>query len=183
MPRLFYGIDMPVKVKDEARNARRWLTDGGVVADSWTNADLLHITVLFIGMIDTNYLPDMVAAGEFAVRSMNRFSLRTDSLGVFPKNKILWLGLDDKKSELSALSNLHDTLIHQLETVLPVEFDKRPFRPHLTLARKLRDSSRIGEADSFPKMDIEVTELCLLESIRIGGVLQYPVRHRFKLGE
>ncbi len=182
MPRLFYGIDMPNPIKLEAKAAARKLMELGIVADSWTNTDLLHITVLFIGMVDSGYLPDLLAVGKTTAKAVSPFSLWTGSFGVFPKNRILWLGVNESSSDLQALRQLNGSLAEQLSSILPVELDTRPFRPHLTLARKLRDGIKVTDAISFPKMEIRVSQLCLFESVRIGGVLEYPVRHRFTLG-
>lgn len=182
MPRLFYGIDIPGMVKSDVKSAQKLLTLQGIIADSWTNPDLLHITVLFLGVLDSGEMPKLLRAGELAAKDTSPFSLWTGNFGTFVKNRILWLGFDEERSDMFSLKALNRSLRDQLAGELPIEFDTRPFRAHLTLARKLKDASKLDKASRLQSTEIQVTELCLFESIRIDGVLQYPVRHRFKLG-
>ncbi len=181
MPRLFYGIDVPVSVKSEAKMAQKMLMEQGIVAESWTNANLLHVTVLFLGMLDALEMPKLLAAGQDAVKEVQPFLLWTGEFGSFAKNRILWLGFDER-SDMSSLTKLNQLLRNRLAGEIPIEFDIRPYRAHLTLARKLKDSSKLSQATPMSKQEIPVTELCLFESTRINGILQYPIRNRFKLG-
>jgi RNA 2',3'-cyclic 3'-phosphodiesterase len=179
VPRLFYGVDIPGSVKSDVKAAQKQLKEEGVIADSWTNPALLHVTVLFLGMLDGEELPGLMAAGRSAVQGVSPFSIWTGKFGVFAKNRILWLGFAEEESDVSALKTLNRSLNEALSGKLPVELDTRPYRAHLTLARKLKEATKLDQANQLPRTEIRVTELCLFESTRIDGVLQYPVRHRF----
>lgn len=182
MPRYFFGVDVPVDVKAQLRAIQQTLRAAKVEANGWSNPDLLHVTTLFIGMVDASVEPVLREAGAGAAAAVAPFQLITGTYGVFARNKVLWLGFDEKESDLDALSQLHDSLLTMLTDRVPVELDPRPYRAHLTLARKLRDATRLRKVEAPPKFSIPVHELCLFESVRVdGGPLTYPIRVRFPL--
>ena len=182
MPRYFFGIDLPPSVKTVLRDAQTNLQSHHIIADGWSNPDLLHVTSLFIGIVDMSFLPLLDEAGRAAARCVNPFELTTGQYGVFAKNKVLWLGLA-QASEKTALTQLHLALLSSLTGKLPVDFEERAYRPHLTLARKLKDAARLKKVRAPEPTSFVVNELCLFESLREDGQLVYPIRQRYPLGE
>jgi RNA 2',3'-cyclic 3'-phosphodiesterase len=112
-----------------------------------------------------------------------------DQAGAFARNKILWVDVlkDDGWQHLSAL---HDATRKEVESLRLVELENRPYRAHITLARKLdsasvdvianRQNSGVSSFEGFP-LAVAVDDLCLFESTRINGKLTYPVVERFDL--
>lgn len=101
----------------------------------------IHLTLKFLGNIDEPMVERVRHVLEGSARSCNCFDLQVEGLGVFPslrRPRIVWVGLR-KEPAL-------DKLQRGLETsLLPLgwKLDKRPFKPHLTLAR-LKSSRNIS---------------------------------------
>lgn len=183
MTRLFFGIDLPLELKELIRTDQQRLKECGIVAEGWSNPNLLHITTLFIGEIDEAYIPEICRAGQLAAATTDAFELAFHSFGVFAQNKVLWIGFDEKSQQFKSLLNISTVLHEFLSDKLPVELDARPYRAHVTLARKLKDATRLRKIFFELTKTFTVTELCLFESKRIHGELVYPVRERFELSK
>ncbi len=90
----------------------------------------LHITLLFMGDVPLNEIPEI----ESFVKSieLTPFSFTISKIGFWPHNKIVWAGPEDTKPELEELSN-------QIQIGLKRYVSgRRKFTPHVTLARKVK---------------------------------------------
>ena len=90
----------------------------------------LHITLLFLGDVPLNEIPEI----ENFVKSveLTPFSFSISKIGFWPHNKIVWAGPEDTKAELEDLSNQIQIGLKRYVS------DRRKFTPHVTLARKVR---------------------------------------------
>jgi RNA 2',3'-cyclic 3'-phosphodiesterase len=179
--RFFYGIAISDELKERLRSEQGNLQSARIAADGWSNPALLHITSLFLGPVEEPYRPMLLQAGLAVATSLAPFSLTTGKLNVFVHNKVLWLGFEEKGGGLAKLAYLNEALKDQLTQKLPIEFDERPYKAHLTLARKVKDATRLKKVAPLEATTIEVTEFCLFESLREEGQLVYPIRARFPL--
>ena len=130
MPRLFFAV--PLEPTPELRNVARRLELLGsairaVPRDQW------HLTLKFLGEIPEEQIPALKEIClERAIRCPEA-TLRLQGLGVFPhlaRPQVVWCGLPES-GPLIELAN-------QLETDcerMGIPRDRRPFHPHLTLAR------------------------------------------------
>ena len=97
-----------------------------------TQADKLHLTLLFMDGVPADGLDDAIAAGEAAARDWSDFDLVLDCPGVWRRGGIAHLAPDRPPA---ALGRLHDRLAAAArERGLP--FDGRAYAPHVTLARR-----------------------------------------------
>jgi 2'-5' RNA ligase len=186
--RLFYGVDVPPHLKDEIGRVQRELKNRGVAANKWSDPALFHLTVLFLGEMPFEKLKQLDEVGCHAARQVAPFELAFGALGAFPKNRILWLGLQ-RDAGMHSLSQLHDcvrTLVAK-DALAPLE--TRPYSPHLTLARQVQQSTlaAVERERSLPATlltdgTFRVEHLILFESTRENGKLVYPVRRRYALG-
>lgn len=100
----------------------------------WVNPAGIHLTLAFLGELDDKQLAQAVAAAEAAASSAQPFSYRLTQPGIFgsPRSpRVLWMGIEEPSGKLN---QLHQSLNRQLEQ-RGFEVEKRPFSPHLTLAR------------------------------------------------
>ncbi|ACV58067.1 RNA 2',3'-cyclic phosphodiesterase [Alicyclobacillus acidocaldarius] len=178
--RLFFGLELPDAWKDEiAKRCESIRQQGQVVARNWSRKDLYHLTVLFLGAVDPADLERAFLAGERAAGAQAPFRLTTGSFGRFHQSRVFWLGLDEAESDLAELTALHRCVRIAVNAALPsVQIEDRPYRPHITLARELRQFSEPELVAPRPLSHV-FTELCLFESTRNGGQLAYPVIRRF----
>jgi 2'-5' RNA ligase len=134
--RLFVAVDLP----DEARQAiavhQKLLA--GPLSKSKDGLKLvepsrMHLTLLFIGEAQEARVPAIVESMN-APASMPPFDVTFGGVGVFPPRgaaHVLWLGITEGGDQLARLQ--HD--IAERVRELDIEFDDRPFHPHLTLGR------------------------------------------------
>lgn len=103
----------------------------------WVNPAGIHLTLAFLGELTDGQLAGVMHAVENVAHQASSFSYRLSRLGTFgsPRQpRVVWMGIDEPGG---ALSHLHRMLNRELDR-RGFEVDKRPFSPHLTLAR-IRD--------------------------------------------
>jgi 2'-5' RNA ligase len=96
--------------------------------------DQLHLTLEFLGGVPESRLGSVLEAGEAAAGSATRFEIVLDRLEHWQRPQVLCLTASVVPEPLAAL-------VWSLRSALSARgFDpeQRPFRPHLTLARKVR---------------------------------------------
>ena len=162
--RLFIAVTFDDSVLDgleELTAACRRLGRG-----SWSRRDNLHLTLEFLGE-----LPD-TAAAEAAMDALTApaFRLTLSHLGFFrrPEGDVLWMGAEPCPALTDMQRRLHGLLLNQ-----GLRLERRPFRPHLTLGRRVR----LEQLPPCPTLVQPVTGISLMESSRPGGVLTYTERY------
>ncbi len=99
----------------------------------WDTPDKFHITMKFLGDVDTEDLTELADALTVAASAQPAFSLVYDSIGAFPDlvhPKVIWAGAGAN----DALASLQ----REIETVcerLGYPRETRSFHPHITLGR------------------------------------------------
>ena len=180
--RVFAAID----ISDEARQRIAAYVDDlkrkmGNNAVKFESIDKLHITLKFLGDIDTNTLNRLTSAVRFIAGRYSPFTLEVAGTGVFPnaaKPRILWLGINAE--ELSSIVND----INNACEPLGFEPDKRDYQPHLTIGR-IRDGQRSAETvkyhldHQFAPARSTVSQLSVYESqlLRTGSVYTLVSSH------
>ncbi len=128
--RLFTGLGIPYEVR---RNLELLLAHLKPMADiRWSPPENLHITTKFIGHWDAERLEEVKAALS-TVKAESPIRISISGLGWFPNSRsprVFWAGVEAPP----ALAELAEKTEQALAEIgVPVE--KRPFSPHLTLAR------------------------------------------------
>ncbi len=100
----------------------------------WVRPESIHMTLKFLGNIEENMVDRIAEVLKHAAAETEPFLLKVRNLGVFPderRPRVLWVGVTNGDEETCALQKKID------EGLSPLGFDreKRPFHPHLTLAR------------------------------------------------
>ncbi len=112
----------------------------------WVDPAGIHLTLAFLGELTDEQLAAAKHASEVAAQKAIPFDYRLKGLGVFGSSqqpRVIWMGVEDQPSGLvqgSPLQQLHRILSKELE-LHGFEVEKRPFSPHLTLARIKRPLS------------------------------------------
>lgn len=150
--RAFVAVELPDDIKQMLSDVeillKRRMTNllGSKWAErslKWVSPESVHITLKFLGYV----APERIVAIEEALRrvaeNQRAFTLALDGLGVFPsftKPRVIWVGV---KGDLERLASLQ-TQVEVALANLGFPGEKRPFSPHLTLAR-VRETASIGE--------------------------------------
>jgi 2'-5' RNA ligase len=149
--RLFVAVDL----SDAARRAlaaeqKRIAAALGSSAGGlrWVNADVAHLTLVFLGNVDDRRVPALVEAiGRDVMQAP--FEMVVEGLGVFPPQRaprVLWLGVTGGAAELIQLQG---DLARRI-AALGYPREDRAFHPHLTLGRW--KASRPADRDRVLKL-------------------------------
>jgi 2'-5' RNA ligase len=174
MLRLFVAFDVPEAQKDSVETAVRTLDIPGA---RWTGRQSWHVTLKFLGATPEERLPEVTGVVERAASASPRAMTSLGGIGAFPgfrRARVLWVGLDDPGGVLGALAR---TLEEGFE---PLGFppERRPWTPHLTLARFKVPAAVALEPDriSLDERPFEVGEIVLFRShLKAGGAVYEPI--------
>jgi RNA 2',3'-cyclic 3'-phosphodiesterase len=128
--RAFISADLPVipTIEALARELRETGQDLKVVS-----VDRLHLTLKFLGDTEEGLVPEIVAAMHEASAGIPAFTIRVRGTGGFPslaRPRVLWVGLEGGEP----LSRMAKSLDENV-AALGFERERRPWSPHVTLAR------------------------------------------------
>ena len=126
MPRLFVAVDL----SPESKEALAVLCQG-VPGVRWLPPDHLHLTIRFIGEVDS--VMSVAIRQGLSGEGLAPFACRLQGVGCFPprgRPRVLWVGVWAEEG----LIRLQSTVENSLRAIgLPPE--ERKFVPHITLAR------------------------------------------------
>lgn len=167
--RIFVAIDISdrarIRVTDYIEDLRGEFSNLRV---GWEKAEKLHLTLKFLGDIDSNELQNLTEAVEKTAQQFANFKFQISQTGVFPSNRnarILWLGIDDENRNLQKINNVLEMECGQKGLVK----ENRNFKAHLTIGR-LREPNKSKELidahlnKTFAAVKFEVSEIVIYES-------------------
>lgn len=164
--RVFLALWLPAALADTLSRTARDLTRGN--GGRPTRASTMHLTLAFVGDVPQEQVDTLV----HLVHALQgtAFRLTLDRVGVWRHNGIAWAGPSITPAPLTALRIAAE---HALDRAgLP--FDRRPFRPHVTLARRVEHPG--PWAMDIGELAWDVTEVVLVRSGRDAqGAARYEV--------
>ena len=174
--RLFLGIELPPAWRRALAQGAEALGRAGVQG-RFTLPDNYHLTLVFLGETDRR------TEAEAALRQTGGapFPLRTALPGCFSRKGggIWWLGVEPTPGLLAVQQRLEEAL-----RASGFSLEERPYRPHITLARKVRSHAGLAPLTAsglFPALEYRVDRLTLFSSQRVDGVLRYLPLYRVSL--
>lgn len=135
--RCFLAVEISEEVRQAAGRLVEKLRKGiqfTKARPSWVRLDNQHFTIVFLGNRTIEQVEQIKAALGDLTGKVAPFRAEVAGLGVFPNERnprVLWLGVRDGAEPFS---RLYDDIVKRLQPV-GFEPEKRPFHPHLTLAR------------------------------------------------
>ena len=149
---------------------------------NYTRLGNFHITLEFIGGVGEAALPKLKMAIAATAEQNQGFALKLLGWGSFSKKQeqVAWLGVGEGKAALAKLqASLWRNLQHQ---AWPVDL-QQPYRPHLTMARRLRLPQKVKQLPlPEPKIVLPVQHMALMLSAQENNVLVYSELYTAKLG-
>ena len=145
--RCFIAIELPQGIKDELGSWEERIRESPYAFVKWVDPEGIHLTLKFLGNIDSTTLPQIIEAVNKAAQGKPAFYLQIEGIGVFPnwqRPEVVWVGVGGEVEKLIALQQSVDTAL----TPLGFPRESRPFTPHLTLAR-LRGKASPKERQTF----------------------------------
>ena len=182
--RLFVSIDLD-GLADEIRAVQELLEDAGGLR--FTDPEQAHVTLKFLGEVETDRLPDLTEELEAAIAAsdVDPFEATFGGLGVFPHLdyiSVVWLGVRAGSEELT---RLHESIEDRV-TSIGFDTEDHEFTPHVTLARMEHAGGKELVQDVVSGRDPEagtmtVTEVRLTESHLTDSGPEYTTVERFEL--
>ena len=135
------------------------------------SAENLHQTLVFLGEFAEPKLMDLISACNTV--QIPPISMQFTSLTHWPQPKVLCLLAETVPPALSALVTALQNIVSQFE----VPADNRPYRPHITLARKASEAVALD----FKPICFTADEFVLMQSVSTDNGPLYRPLHRWPL--
>lgn len=131
--RLFIAVEIPAEIRKRLAEIEKQLMAS--VADvKWVPEGNLHITVKFLGSVDSDRVQAISSAVESAVNGSSAFNVALTGVGAFPnirRPSVVWVGITSGGDELKAVAEKIDSAMEPLGFAR----EARPFSPHITVGR------------------------------------------------
>lgn len=183
--RLFIALPLPAEIATAAAALTPALPGLRPV-----RAELLHVTLAFIGRVPDERLGDVIAATREAAAVREPFHVSLAAAGRFPeggKPHVVWIGMTDGAAESADLA----ASVRRELAARELPFDDKPFRPHVTLARVKDDVDRPEARDiasaaaklTFAPLRWTAREVIPFESVLSPKGPKYTARATVRLGD
>jgi len=155
--RLFVALPVPAGVR-RAVGERIEAERGELPPARWVRPENLHLTLVFLGELAADRVPDLVAALAPAFAAHPTLRLRLAGAGCFPPPprsgrrrpaRVAWIGVEADGGDEGLRALQADVAAAAAESV-GHRPDDRPWSPHLTLARP-RPPWPARDADAFER--------------------------------
>ncbi len=163
--RLFVSLNPGENEKDVIEQYMLKLKKAGA-SGNFSRRENLHVTLAFIG--ETERQRDIERVMDAA--EAEAFVYRLSSLGRFksgPGGDTVFIGVED----MGELFKLACSVSEGLKKA-GFRLDGRSFKPHLTIGRNISGFDSIRHIPA-PQLEIRASEICLMKSERLRGVLTY----------
>ncbi|MEC5421879.1 RNA 2',3'-cyclic phosphodiesterase [Virgibacillus sp. C22-A2] len=160
----FIAIPLPELLREQLSNWQDELRTK-VSYKQWPHKQDLHITLKFLGAVADNKL-DALQKELKRVEHINGFSTFAGQLGTFgnyQQPRVLWAGVEPS----SDLLHLYE-LVESCAANAGFQIERRPYRPHITLAKKWANDSIVESIEVIKqkfseKQVLYVGEIALYE--------------------
>jgi 2'-5' RNA ligase len=182
--RLFVAVDLSAEAREAIAAEQRRIAaaiSGTKSVLKWVNAEQAHLTLVFVGNVDSTLAAPVVQALGSDV-DLRPFDLVLEGVGVFPPRgapRVLWVGASEGAEEVTLLQRELAARVARLGIAL----EHRPFHPHLTIGR-WRDSRpadrehAIGAGSKAALARVHVESATLYESkLSPAGPAYTPLAH------
>jgi 2'-5' RNA ligase len=167
--RLFFALEPDEKIRREFHAVQKKLACKGRMVPERQ----FHITLAFLGMQPAEVIPEVSAIASRV--PFSACSLVLDRFGIFRRAGVLWIGATIVPA---ALQKFHQALLDELERA-DIGYDRKAWKPHLTLYRRLRNRPVIME--TVP-VTWQLNQFSLVESINVKSGVEYCRQGCWKSG-
>jgi 2'-5' RNA ligase len=167
--RLFIAVKFNDKVKNQLLRLQDQIREQSLKGN-FSRSENLHLTLVFLGETPSEQVPHICSLMEESCKSFTPFSLNFHQTGFFThsRKELWWIGAD--KTSLLEIEKLHRKLTLGLKTA-GINFDDRPFNPHITLGREIKRNQLIEITNEV--VTVSINKISLMRSERINKVLVY----------
>jgi len=145
--RSFLAFELPEDIKTIVTRVSGEMRKSGLEV-RWVRPEFIHLTVVFMGDIQSEQIPSMGEEIKAVCSSHPPFGISLKPMGCFPNSRsprVIWLGID---GDLERMSHFRDQLQEGLAP-FRIKGEERAFRPHLTLGRFRKPGKKQTELDQL----------------------------------
>lgn len=183
--RAFIAVDIGDDIRDRLDELQRKLKK--VHANvRWVKPRNIHLTLVFLGDVTVEQVDLIRQELDLACRDRVAFDLAAAGTGFFGKRKyprVIWAGVAD----CPPLATLQNRIAQELHAT-GIEFDNKPFSPHLTLGRvKGIDQHTEPLLEKIEKYNmtelgsVHIDRVELIQSTLTPHGAEYEILHRVML--
>lgn len=182
--RAFIAVDIGGEIREKLDGLQRKLKK--VHANvRWVKPRNMHLTLAFLGDVPIQKLPSLKNALDEVFQGLDPFELDVAGTGFFGRPNrptVIWAGITD----CPPLMALQRKTVEALQAA-EVEFDNKPFSPHLTLGRIKEANpteSLLGKLDKYrnePLGQARIDTVHLIQSRLKPDGAEYTVLHDVSL--
>lgn len=150
--RTFIAVVLPQNVKQAIGSVESQLRKSAPRV-RWVPPENLHITLKFLGNVDSERLPDVEAAVRAAVSELEPFRINFKGAGAFPNQRsprVIWIGVE---GDVSLLMEAAERVDKELVRI-GFEAEVRPFKGHVTIGRCRDDKDGVGLTDALKSIGV-----------------------------
>ena len=129
--RCFVAVEIPTAVKHQLAKIQE---RNQLPELFWVKPENIHLTIKFLGDIWQSDQPKIEKSLTEIANQYRSFMIKIGSLGAFPnffQPKVIWAGIEKNRDTIVALAYQ----INKALVTIGYPIEKRPFIPHVTLAR------------------------------------------------
>lgn len=184
--RAFVAIELDDGVKARIASAIEFLRAERIEGLRLARAEGVHLTLKFLGDIDTARAPKVAEAMTQVAARQAAFSLNLGMPGVFPnarRARVLWIGVEGDLQPLRLLQ----ADVEEALTGIGIPAEKQRFNPHLTIGRmrhratrenRRRATEALASLHLPTSQEIAVSAISLMKSaLRPGGAVYERISH------
>lgn len=171
MKRLFFALWPDAEIRRRLAEVVELLPEASCRR---TPVENFHLTLVFLGNVPVSAIPELKAGANRLRLQTPGFALRLERNGWWKRSGIAWLA---PERALPPLLSLVDEL-RRLSKQAGLSIEERDYRPHLTLARKLK---RGPGPLRFEPLHWQVRDFCLVESVTHSQGASYQLMQSWPL--
>ena len=189
MPRrIFIAINLPEKIKSQlVKYQKKWPE----LPIKWTKKDNLHITLVFIGYLKDEEIPEICQIVEEMAGKNSVFTISLNKIVYAPPKKMpprmVWAS-GEKSEQLTKLQRALENSLLASPLKENIKQEKRLYSPHITLGRIKRWDFKQLEIEERPSINenvsfnFEVSSIEIMESQLKRTGAEYTVLESVPLG-
>jgi 2'-5' RNA ligase len=175
--RLFVGV--PIQSEKAVQSELQWRNsrDLNVNRINWATPENWHMTLFFLGDTPVSEIALLEQLIGQSFKGIPAFQTNLRRVGLFPDSrhpKVMWIGLENVEPLLFSRNRL-GKLLQENE----INFDNKPLKPHLTIARVKQLTNQVSLTAWFQEYRemnfgaIRIDRIVLFESILKPGGPEY----------
>lgn len=168
--RVFVALELPDTFRFELEGLARQLQ--GKVRGRFMPPQSYHVTLAFLGDIDNRGVDGACAALDEACRGISPVCIAPEGLGTFgkPRDATLWLGIAPEDALMTLCRNVREQLDARC-----IAFDAKPFKPHVTLARRAAIPKAPLGSLPFPEATLACAVTLFKSDLSAEGAVYSPL--------